>query len=132
VYKGMTLECGFRVDIHVERHLPVELKSVEAILPIHEAQLETYMRLTAAPLGLLINFDVPLLREGVRRRILSRPTLKRREPFIPNESFGALSQQLMESVIEVRRHLGVGLLRSAYEECLCHELSLRRIPFTRG
>jgi len=61
------LDCGYRLDLFVENRLIVELKVVEQILRIHEAQLITYMKLTNAPVGLLINFNVTLLKDGVRR-----------------------------------------------------------------
>ena len=67
IYKGKTLDCGYRLDIVVEKKIIVELKSCEKIEPIHEAQLLTYLRLTGLNLGLLLNFNVPLMREGVTR-----------------------------------------------------------------
>jgi GxxExxY protein len=70
-YKGRLLECGYRIDMLVENEVVVELKSVEKILPIHEAQLLTYLRLTGKLVGLLINFNVPRLRDGIVRKILS-------------------------------------------------------------
>lgn len=66
-YKGMSLECGYRIDLFVEETLVVELKSLRQLEPIHEAQLLTYMKLSKAPLGLLINFNVPLLKDGIKR-----------------------------------------------------------------
>jgi GxxExxY protein len=69
-YKGLHLDCGYRIDLIVNEEVVVELKSVERILPVHEAQLLTYMKLAAKPLGLLINFNVPLLTQGIIRRIL--------------------------------------------------------------
>jgi GxxExxY protein len=71
VYDDVKLDCGYRVDIVAGSQLVVELKSVAAIEPIHEAQLLTYMRLGGWRLGLLINFNVMLLKSGIRRRILS-------------------------------------------------------------
>lgn len=68
-FKGEQLEKEFVIDILVENTIVLELKSVEAILPIHEAQLVTYLKLSDKKLGLLINFNVPLLKEGIRRRI---------------------------------------------------------------
>lgn len=68
-FKGEQLEKEFIIDILVENNIVLELKSVETILPIHEAQLVTYLKLSDKKLGLLINFNVPLLKEGVRRRI---------------------------------------------------------------
>jgi GxxExxY protein len=69
-YKGVRLDCGYRVDYVVDETVVVELKSVAGIEPIHEAQLLTYMKLGCWRLGLLINFNVRLLRDGIRRRIL--------------------------------------------------------------
>jgi GxxExxY protein len=69
-YKGITLECGYRVDILVANVIAVELKAVDTIAPVHEAQLLTYLRLGGWKLGLLINFNVPVLKDGIRRRIL--------------------------------------------------------------
>jgi GxxExxY protein len=66
-YKGLPLDPSLRLDLLVERVLIVEVKSVDPLLPIHRAQVLTYLRLTARPVGLLINFNVDLLRNGVRR-----------------------------------------------------------------
>jgi GxxExxY protein len=72
VYKGTKLECGFRLDLLVEGRVVVELKSVDGLGPIHEAIVLTYLRLSGHELGLLINFKVPLLKDGVRRFIMPR------------------------------------------------------------
>jgi len=69
VYKGMPLDASYRVDLIVEDLVVVEVKAVAALAPIHEAQGLTYMRLTGCPAGLLINFNVPLLVDGVQRLI---------------------------------------------------------------
>ena len=69
-YKGVRLDCGYRVDLLVENALIVELKSVEHILPVHEAQLLTYMKLTGVRIGLLLNFNVAQLRHGIKRYVL--------------------------------------------------------------
>ncbi len=66
-YKGMNFEAALRLDLLVEDKIIVELKSVEVVLPVHEAQLLSYLRLARHPLGLLINFNVPVLRAGIRR-----------------------------------------------------------------
>ncbi len=66
-YKGIRLDCGYRLDIVVEHQLVLELKSVEALLPIHDAQLLTYLKLSGVATGLLMNFNVPVLRNGLRR-----------------------------------------------------------------
>jgi GxxExxY protein len=69
-YKGMSLDCGYRVDLLVADKVVVEIKAVEALLPIHEAQLLTYLKLGGWQVGLLINFNVPVLKDGIRRRVL--------------------------------------------------------------
>jgi GxxExxY protein len=69
-YKGVPLECGFRLDILIPEKLIIELKTVEKILPIHEAQLLTYLKLASIPTGLLINFNIPVLKDGIRRMVL--------------------------------------------------------------
>jgi len=70
VYKEVKLDCGFRIDLLVNSELIVELKSSESILPIHEAQLLTYLKLRRLKTGLLINFNVLLLKEGLKRLVL--------------------------------------------------------------
>lgn len=69
-YKGVDLDCGYRVDLLVEGALIVELKSVDRVLPIHEAQLLSYMKLTRISTGLLMNFNVTLLKDGIKRMVL--------------------------------------------------------------
>lgn len=66
-YKGVNLEAGYRIDVLVEEMIILELKSVEQIQPIHEAQLLTYLKLADKWLGLLINFNTPVLKNGIRR-----------------------------------------------------------------
>jgi len=70
VYKEVKLECGYRLDLLVEGKIVVELKSVEGLAPIHEAIILTYLRLSGHKIGLLINFNVPVLKDGVRRFIV--------------------------------------------------------------
>ncbi|MGD0338333.1 MAG: GxxExxY protein [Bacteroidota bacterium] len=70
VYEKVYLECGYRIDLFVENRLIIEVKSVEALNDIHLAQVLTYLRLTQCKLGLLINFNVMLLKDGIRRIIL--------------------------------------------------------------
>jgi GxxExxY protein len=70
VYKETKLECGYRIDLLVEGRIVVELKSVESIAPIHEAIILTYLRLSGHKIGLLINFNVAVLKDGVRRFIV--------------------------------------------------------------
>lgn len=69
VFKGQKLDKEFVIDILVEDVVIIELKSVEGLLPVHEAQLVTYLKLANKKLGLLINFNVPLLTQGVKRKI---------------------------------------------------------------
>ena len=66
-YKGIVLDAGFRLDLLVEDMVIVEIKAVETLLPIHQAQLLTYLKLSGLQLGLLINFNVTLIKNGIRR-----------------------------------------------------------------
>lgn len=68
-YKGVQLDVGYRMDIVVENRLILELKTVEQLLPIHEAQLLTYLKLSGIKVGLLLNFNTVLLRNGIRRMV---------------------------------------------------------------
>jgi GxxExxY protein len=68
-YKKVRLDCGYRMDIVVEDLIVLELKSIEEILPLHEAQLITYLKLSGKPVGFLINFNVPVLKDGLIRRV---------------------------------------------------------------
>lgn len=70
VYKEVKLDCGYRLDFLVEAKVVVELKAVDVLAPIHDAIVLTYLRLSGCKLGLLINFHVPVLRDGVRRFVL--------------------------------------------------------------
>lgn len=70
VYKGFTLDCGYRLDIVVTNNLILELKACEHLEQIHEAQLLTYLKLTGIKIGLLINFNVPILKQGIKRLAL--------------------------------------------------------------
>jgi len=71
IYDGLRLDCGFRADLVVESRVIVEIKSVDRLLAIHDAQLLTYLKLAGISLGLLINFNVAHLRDGIRRRVLT-------------------------------------------------------------
>ena len=68
-YKGRRIAADLKIDLLVENQVVVELKAVEKLLPVHDAQLLTYLRLTRLTVGLLVNFNVPLLKEGVRRLV---------------------------------------------------------------
>ncbi|TWT44858.1 hypothetical protein RAS1_12760 [Phycisphaerae bacterium RAS1] len=70
IYKGVRLDVGYRIDVFVEEALIVEVKAVEVLMPVHDAQLLTYMKLKGVKKGLLLNFHVALLRDGIRRRLL--------------------------------------------------------------
>jgi len=69
-YKETLLDCGYRIDLLVDGGLILEIKSVETLLPIHQAQILTYMRLAKIPIGLLINFNVTKLQNGIKRFVL--------------------------------------------------------------
>jgi len=69
VYKDVKLECGYRMDLLVDGRVVVELKAVDALAPIHDAILLTYLRLSGCQIGLLLNFNVPALKDGVRRLV---------------------------------------------------------------
>jgi GxxExxY protein len=69
-YKSVKLDCGYRLDMVIEDNLIVELKTVERLLPVHDAQLLTYLKLSGVRTGLLMNFNVPVLKDGIRRLVL--------------------------------------------------------------
>jgi len=69
-YKGIKLDCGYRIDLLVEDLVILELKSVNSLEPIHDAQLLTYLKLTSVKVGLLINFNVPVLKQGIKRLMI--------------------------------------------------------------
>lgn len=68
-YKSMPLDCGYRVDFLVEKTVVLELKAIDGLQPIHQAQLLTYLKLGGWPIGLLINFNVPVLKRGIKRLV---------------------------------------------------------------
>jgi GxxExxY protein len=154
VYKGVKLDCGYRLDVLVENVVVVEVKSVTALAAIHDAQGLTYLKLGGWKLCLLINFNVAVLKEGLRRLVLGleeegRFTAEARRAQREEQNLEAeavsmrasdlrgdaetneISQGVVSAAMEVHRHLGPGLLESAYQVCLCHELTLRRIPFAQ-
>ena len=69
-YKGVKLDCGYRADIEVDGTILLEIKAIDSLLPIHDAQLLSYLKLGGWKIGLLINFNVELLKNGLRRRVL--------------------------------------------------------------
>jgi len=68
-YKSFSLDCGYRLDFLVEKKVVLELKAIERLQPIHQAQLLTYLKLGGWPIGLLINFNMPVLRQGIKRMV---------------------------------------------------------------
>jgi GxxExxY protein len=69
VYRGMKLDCGYKLDMVVEDTVVLELKAITTVLPVHEAQLVTYLKLTGKPVGLILNFNVPIMKDGITRKI---------------------------------------------------------------
>lgn len=76
IYEDIKLEGGYRIDLLVENKIVVEIKSVEAIAPIHKAQVLTYLKLSGSEIGLLLNFNVLDMKEGVNRLIISQPKIQ--------------------------------------------------------
>jgi GxxExxY protein len=74
-YKGKRLDCGYRLDVVVEKSVIVEIKSVEHLLPVHQARLLTYLKLSGIPTGLLLNFHTAFLKDGILRMSLPRVAL---------------------------------------------------------
>jgi GxxExxY protein len=70
VYKGLRRRCGYKIDLIVSDEIVLELKAIEKVLPIHQAQLLTYMKRSGKHVGLLVHFNVPLLTQGITRRVL--------------------------------------------------------------
>jgi GxxExxY protein len=147
VYQGVKLECGYRLDILVSDTVVIEVKSVEQILPVHRAQVLTYLRLGQWRLALLLNFNVAVLKDGIHRLVLGlkdgeietaeTPRTQRKTPSKPKSDvreesqLDQLAHHIVQSALEVHRELGPGLLQSTYEVCLCHELHLRGLGFQR-
>lgn len=71
VYKGIRLDCGYRLDLLVDELVVVELKTIDRFAPIHQAQMITYLKLTGCKLGLLLNFNKKLMRNGIKRVVLN-------------------------------------------------------------
>ena len=69
-YKGISLDCGYRIDIIVENKIVLELKCVDTIIPVHEAQLLTYLKLSGIKVGFILNFHVSVMRDGIKRMVL--------------------------------------------------------------
>lgn len=144
VYKGQKLDCGYRTDIVACNAVVVEAKVVESVAPIHLAQLLTYLRLGNWKLGLLINFNVAVLKQGVTRlvqglepgyNVAARDVASTTTPFqhvhCRDGEAERLAAIVVDSATAVYRELGPGLLASAYEACLCRELFLRGVEVVR-
>lgn len=134
IYKGVRLDCGYRLDILADERLPLELKAVIETLGVHEAQLLTYQRVGRFPLGLLINFNVPVLKQGIHRSAETRvwiPPNATSAEIDSLKAFDPVSAAVVLAAIEVHRHIGPGMLASSYLACLCHELALRNIAFEK-
>ncbi len=151
IYKGVKLECGYRLDVLVADTVVVEAKAGEAVIPVHRAQVLTYMKLGGWKIALLLNFNVAILKKGIERFILGslRDQIgsvgANHSPVeaVPDESRAFLlagsnsgdpdAERLAREVIAAARavdsELGPGLLPSSYEASLCHELLLRGVPF---
>lgn len=69
VYKGVTMSCSYQLDLLVEDSVIVEIKAVERVLPVHEAQLLTQLKMAGKPVGLLLNFNVPVMKDGIARKL---------------------------------------------------------------
>jgi GxxExxY protein len=69
VYKGVRLDCGYSIDLLADDRVVVELKTVDRVMPVHEAQLLTYLKLCHRQIGLLMNFNVPVLKDGIKRMV---------------------------------------------------------------
>lgn len=131
LYKGAKLDCGYRMDLVVRGTLLLELKAVEKLHPIHEAQLLTYLRLAGLKLGLLMNFNVLRFKDGIQRRANS-VSVKYPQASRSGGIRSALADEVVDAAVEVQNILGPGLLRSAYEVCLARELELRGIKSERN
>lgn len=134
IYKDVRLDCGYRLDLLAEERVPLELKAVVETLSVHEAQLLTYQRVGRFPLGLLINFNVPVLKHGIHRsaetRVWTPPNATSAE-VDSVKAFAPVSAAIVLAAVEVHRHIGPGMLASSYLACLCHELSLRKLTFEK-
>ncbi len=139
-YKGVKLDCGFRPDFVVEELVAVEGKAAENVHPVFEAQVRTYQRLGGWTLGLLLNFEVPVMKEGIRRFIVNAAEF-RNAPAVSTEvgrtqrdtlPDSDLTGAVVAAAVEVHRFLGAGLLTSVYAACFQHELVRQQLRFETG
>ena len=154
IYKGVKLECGYRLDLLVGGLVVIEVKAVEMLNPVHRAQVLTYLKLGGWKIALLFNFNVAVLKDGIERLVMGleengdgtaetrrtqRGTTGLPSVVLPlrfgDDSGDAeadrLARDVVDAAMEVHRELGPGLLQSAYATCLCHELHLRGVAFER-
>jgi GxxExxY protein len=149
IYKGISIECGYRLDVLACDSLVVEIKAVEVVHPLHRAQVLTYLKLGGWRFGLLLNFNVAVLKNGIERLAMgyderhaptteTRQTQRTAEPFFPewkltcgDSTADASATEVTAAAAEVHAELGPGLLASAYRACLCYELQQRGVPFER-
>jgi GxxExxY protein len=132
----MKLDGGFRPDLVVEESVVAECKSAEVMHPAFDAQVRTYQRLGGWPLGLLLNFNVPVMKDGVTRFIVDAVEFRAEGSFRAELGRTQRGTDLIETIIgaaiEVHRQLGPGLLNSVYAACLRHELTLSELAFETG
>jgi GxxExxY protein len=135
-YKGVKLDCGFRPDFVVEDAVVAEGKAVELVHPVFAAQVRTYQRLGGWPLGLLLNFNVPVMKEGISRFIVNAGEFRNLQNFSAENGRTQRKTELLSAIIaaaiEVHQILGVGLLNSVYSACFQHELSVAGLKFETG
>jgi GxxExxY protein len=135
-YKGVKLDCGFRPDFVVEETVVAECKSAELMHLVFDAQVRTYQRLGGWPLGLLLNFNVPVMKDGVSRFIVDASEFRSERSFRTEVGRTQRGTDLIEAIIgaaiEVHRYLGPGLLHSVYDACLRQELTLSELKFETG
>lgn len=135
-HKGVKLDCGFRPDFVIEETVVVEAKAVEVMHPVFDAQVRTYQRRGGWPLGLLFNFNVPVMKEGVSRFIVDpvefRTGVDASAEIGRTQRVGDLVGRSIGAALEVHRLLGPGLLNSVYSACLHHELALAGLRFERS
>jgi GxxExxY protein len=135
-YQGVKLDCGFRPDFVVEETVVTEGKAVELVHPVFAAQVRTYQRLGGWSLGLLLNFNVPVMKEGTSRFMVNTAEFRNTANLSPEVGRTQRKDDLLGitigAAIEVHRRLGVGLLNSVYTACLQHELSLAGLKSETG
>lgn len=139
LYRGCRLESGFRTDFVVGNELVVEVKSAESMHPVFGAQVRTYQRLGGWRLGLLFNFNVPLLTEGIERFIIDpvdfRPhELTSKPSRLPVGDFSLpldAAGSVIQFALNIHRILGPGLLNSVYSDCLRHDLLSHGVEFVQ-